>query len=154
MCWYSAERTQVLQAEAGQRIVTRRMHGSTNWMIRECDATALQPTAVCLLDGTEVMLRPSEDEQAQLNVSSEPRVVFRMLTHPKRDVLVLPNGRELAIDSLPAGMVLDVLVVPGSEKLSAVLKAQQTKTADVPLDISDETDAEPALVDRVRRFFF
>ncbi len=153
MCWYSVEHTKVLQAEAGQRIVTRRMHLSANWMVRECDAAAPHPTAVCLLDGTEVMLRPSEDEQAQLNVSPDPRAVFRMLKHPKRDVLVLPDGRELAIDSLPAGMVLDVLVVPGSEKLSGVLKDQQTKTPGLPLDTSDETDAEPALA-RVRRFFF
>jgi hypothetical protein len=128
------------------------MHVSANWMVRECDAAARHPTAVCLLDRTEVMLRPSEDEQAQLNVSPDPRAVFRMLTHPERDVLVLPDGRELAINSLPAGMTIDVLLVPGSEKLSAVLKDQQTKTPGVPLDTSAEMDAEPVLA-RVRRFF-
>ena len=147
MCWYSAEHMNVLQAEAGQRLVTRRMHGSTNWMVRECDAAAKKlPAPVCLLDGTDVLLRPTENEQAALNVSDEPRAVFRMLTDPKRDVLVLPDGRELAINSLPAGLALDILVVPGSEKLSAVLETKH-EAADEPRAAS-----EPVLT-RLRRLF-
>ena len=152
MCWYSAEHSKVLQAEAGQRIVTRRMHGSTNWLVRESDATTLQPCAVCLLDGTDVVIRPSEDEQARLKLPPEPKAVFRMLTRPKRDVLVFADGREIAIDGLPTGLILDVLGVPGSEKLSSVLETHRSNTATIAQDPADETEAEPVL-GRLRRFF-
>lgn len=152
MCWYSAEHSKVLQAEAGQRIVTRRMHGSTNWLVRESDATTAQPCAVCLLDGTDVLLRPSEEEQARLKLPPEPQAVFRMLTRPKRDVLVFADGQEVAIDSLPSGMIIDVLGIPGSEKLSSVLETQVSNISTLAQDPSDETEAEPVL-GRLRRFF-
>jgi hypothetical protein len=153
MCWYSAEHAKILQAEAGQRVVMRKMHGSTNWMVRECDAGARSPSAVCLLDGTNVLLRPSEDEQVSLNVPPDTNAVFRMLTRPKRDVLVLSDGRELAIDGLPAGLLIDVLVVPGSEKLSKVLEAEPVQPTNLQAAIPTETEAEPEPVfNRLRRF--
>lgn len=129
MCWYSAEHTKVLQGEAGQRIVTRRMYGSTNWIVRESDAAQARPAPVCLLDGTKVLMRPGNDEQAGLNLPPDVHAVFRMLTHPKRDVMVLTDGRELTINSLPTGLVMDILAVPGSEDLSTVLAQSETEPA-------------------------
>lgn len=122
MCWYSAEHTKVLEGEVGQRIVTRRMYGSTNWIVRESDAAQPRPAPVCLRDGTCVLMRPTNEEQARLNLPTDVHAVFRMLTHPKRDVMVLPDGRELTVNSLPTGLVMDILVVPGSEELSTMLE--------------------------------
>jgi len=47
--------------------------------------------------------------------------VFKMLRKPKRDVLEFSDGRQITLGDLPAGLIFDVLVVPGSEQLSAVL---------------------------------
>jgi hypothetical protein len=145
MCWYSAEHVKTLQAEAGQRIATRKMYGSTNWMVRECDVAERRPTPVCLLDGTEVLVRPNEDEQKQLKIEADTRAIFRMRSHPKRDVLVLPDDRELPINSLPAGLVLDVLMVPGSEQLSKVLETKALKSRSERVEVSEEPEAEPVL---------
>lgn len=148
MCWYSAEHAgHRLDAEAGQRLVTRKVHGST-WAVQEADLENLQPTPVCLVDQTKVLFRFSEDEQAGLAAPLECKAVFRMLTKPKRDVFQLSDGRELAVNSLPARLVFDILEIPGEEERSALLK-----------DDSEERDEpEPAtkresLLDRVLTFF-
>jgi hypothetical protein len=122
MCWYSADHAErILQAEAGQRLVTRRVHGH-NWAVPESDQYEQRPTPVCLLDQTKVLLRCSERQQITPDGVQEAEGVFRMLTHPKRDVVQLSGGREISFDSLPENLAFDILEVPGKEELSAVLK--------------------------------
>jgi hypothetical protein len=124
MCWYSAEHVgqALLQAEVGQRLCIRQMHwGDTRWVVREGDLQQKRPAPVCLRDGTQVMFRPSEAHQATLAVGPEPEAVFRMLSYPKRDVFELEGGRQIAVNQLPSGLVMDVLVVPGQEQLSTLL---------------------------------
>jgi hypothetical protein len=124
MCWYSAEHVgrELLQAEVGQRLCIRKMHwGDARWLVRESDLQEKRPAPVCLLDGTRVLFRPAETEQASLPVGPEPEAVFRMLSHPKRDVFELEGGRQLAVNQLPSGLILDVLVVPGKEELSTLV---------------------------------
>jgi hypothetical protein len=145
MCWYSAEHVKTLQAEAGQRITTRKMYGSTNWMVRECDVAERRPTPVCLLDGTEVLLRPNEDEQKQLKIEPDARAIFRMRSRPKRDVLVLMDDRELPINSLPSGLTLDILMIPGSEQLSKVLEARAANSRSEQMEVFEEPEPEPIL---------
>jgi hypothetical protein len=43
-----------------------------------------------------------------------------MLTHPKRDVFEFTGGRQIEVNQLPSGLILDVLVVPGQEPLSTL----------------------------------
>ena len=124
MCWYSAEHLgqAVVQAEVGQRLCVRKMHwGATRWVVREADRDKDRPAPVCLLDGTRVVLRPTEAEQVSLRLSPEPEAVFRMLTKPKRDVFETEDGWQREIDQLPTGLIFDVLVVPGKEHLSTMV---------------------------------
>jgi hypothetical protein len=124
MCWYSAEHVgqELLQAESGQRLCVRKMHwGDTRWVVRENDLQQKRPAPVCLLDGTRVVFRPTETEQASLQVGPDPEAVFRMLPRPKRDVFEFEGGRQIEVNQLPSGLLLDVLVVPGKEELSRLV---------------------------------
>jgi hypothetical protein len=122
MCWYSAEHAgHNLEAEAGQRLVIRKVHGS-NWAVQEADLEKPRPTPVCLVDRTRVLFRFSEHEQTGLAAPRECEAVFRMLSKPKRDVFQFLDGREVEANSLPSNLVFDVLEIPGKEELSALLK--------------------------------
>ena len=57
MCWLSVDHAdEILQAETGQRLGIRKVHGS-NWVVRESDLEKQRPTPVCLLDRTTVLFR-------------------------------------------------------------------------------------------------
>jgi hypothetical protein len=121
MCWYSADHAeQILQAEAGQRLAIRKVHGSS-WAVLENAVEKTRPIPVCLIDRTKVLFRFSE-----LNPTNAPvadcEATFRMLTNPKRDVFQLSDGRELDVNSLPSNLLFDVLEIPGKEDVSHVLK--------------------------------
>ena len=47
-----------------------------------------------------------------------------MLRHPKRDIFEFADGKQITVDDLPAGLIFDVLAVPGSEQLSGVLNME------------------------------
>ena len=124
MCWYSAEHfgQESIQAETGQRLCVRKMHwDATRWVVREIDLEQKRPAPVCLLDGTKVVFRPNEAEQASLQLGPEPQAVFRQLQRPKRDVFEFDGGRQIEVNQLPGGLVMDVLVVPGKEQLSTLV---------------------------------
>jgi len=140
MCWLSADREdEILQAETGQRLGICKVHRSS-WVVRESDLTKQRPTPVCLLDGTKVLFRFPEVPQVALQAAPEAKAVFRMLKAPKRDVFQFPDGRDVGIDSLPAGVIFDVLEVPGKEHLSAVLKEESVE-AEVPVAASERKAA-------------
>jgi hypothetical protein len=44
-----------------------------------------------------------------------------MLKRSKRDVFEFSDGTQITLDDLPAGLIFDVLVVPGLEQLSTLL---------------------------------
>jgi hypothetical protein len=149
MCWYSATHAEkILQAEAGQRLGIRKVHGCS-WAVRESDLHNARPTPVCMLDQTRVLIRYSEVQQVTLHTAPEAEVVFRMLTKPKRDVFVFDDGREVSLDSLPSNLIFDILEVPGKEDLSAVLKEDGVEEP-VAVGISSKRDS---LLERVLQFF-
>ena len=122
MCWFSAEYTnQIVDAKAGQRLGIKGMPWHSNWVVRETELDAPRPCPVCLIDQTRVLFRFSESQQASLHLGTEAEGVFRMLKKPKRDVFEFSDGRQITLGDLPAGLIFDVLVVPGSEQLSALL---------------------------------
>jgi hypothetical protein len=148
MCWYSATHAEkVLDAEAGQRLVIQKVHGSS-WAVRETDVQRPRPIPVCMLDRTKVLFRCSEPEQATLHIPPEAEAVFRMSTKPKRDVFQFADGREIDVNTLPANLIFDVLEVPGKEELSAVLKEEGERV---------HAEATPpvreSLLDRVLQLF-
>jgi hypothetical protein len=148
MCWYSADHAdQILQAEAGQRLGIRKVHGSS-WAVRESDLHALRPIPVCLIDRTRVLFRFPEPQQPTLQPVSDAEAVFRMLTAPKRDVFQFFDGREIAVGSLPAFLIFDVLEVPGTEILSALLKQGSAN-----VDVSEQEAERPSLLERVLQLF-
>jgi len=149
MCWYSATHAdKILQAEAGQRLGIRKVHGCS-WAVRESDLHNARPTPVCMLAQTRVLIRYSEVQQVTLHTAPEAEVVFRMLTKPKRDVFVFDDGREVSLDSLPSNLIFDILEVPGKEDLSAVLKEDGVEEP-VAVGISSKRDS---LLERVLQFF-
>ena len=150
MCWFSAEHSghKLVNAEVGERLSIRQVHGSARWAVRESEITAQKPAAVCLLDGTQVMFRPSEEAQAVLGIQGDSDAVFRMRSNPKRDVFQLSDGRELSMNALPPGLVLDVLVIPGKEPLSAILDESAE-----PVNDTNATELEESLLSRVLRLF-
>ena len=148
MCWYSAEHAEkILRAEAGQRLVIRKVHGSS-WAVRESDLHQLRPTPVCLLDRTRVLFRFSEIEQTSLPAQPETEAVFRMLTKPKRDVFQLSDGRELDVNGLPTNSTFDVLEIPGKEQLSAVLKTERAQR-----EVLAQAEKRESLLERVFQLF-
>jgi len=126
MCWYSADHAgKIAEAEAGQRLVTRKVHGCT-WAVAESDIETLRPTPVCMVDGTRVLFRFANNEQANFHSAPESEAVFRMLKSPKRDVFQLADGREIEANALPAKLVFDVLEVPGKQQFADILKGGDT----------------------------
>ena len=125
MCWFSTEYTnQIEEAKAGQRLGIKRMQWHANWVVRETELDGPKPCPVCLIDRTRVLFRFSESQQASLHLGFEAEAVFKMLKRPKRDIFEFADGRQITIGDLPAGLIFDVLVVPGSEQLSAILKEE------------------------------
>jgi hypothetical protein len=125
MCWFSAEHAnKIEQAKAGQRLGIKNMSWHANWVVQETELETPRPCPVCLIDRTKVMFRFSESQQASLPFGPEAEAVFRMLKHPKLDIFEFADGKQITLGDLPAGLIFDVLVVPGSEKLSAVLNVE------------------------------
>jgi len=149
MCWFSAEHASYIEeAKAGERLAIRTMSWHANWVVRDTELETPKPCPVCLKDRTRVLFRLSEDQQAKLQLGPETEGVFRMLKQPKRDVFEFADGREISVNNLPAGLILDVLVVPGSEQLSAVLDMEPA----VQEKEEEEREKEPLLVRLLGRF--
>ena len=124
MCWFSTEyANQIEEAKTGQRLGIKQMHWHSNWVVRETELDAPRPCPICLIDRTRVLFRFSESQQA-LHLSTEVEAVFRMLKKPKRDIFEFSDGRQITLGDLPAGLIFDVLVVPGSEQLSTLLELE------------------------------
>jgi hypothetical protein len=147
MCWFSAVHSgqELLQAEVGQRLVVRKMHSNFSWVVKASELEKNRPSPVCLLDGTRALFRPIETEQTVLQTGSEPEAVFRMTGRSKRDIFEFQDGRQIEVNQLPAGLIFDVLLVPGREHLSGVLNPPQTVR-------EEADDYEPALA-RLRHLF-
>ena len=141
MCWFSTEYTnQIEKAKTGQRLGIKQMHWHSNWVVRETELDAPRPCPICLIDRTRVLFRFSESQQATLHLSSEAEAVFRMSKRPKRDVFEFSDGKQITLGDLPAGLIFDVLVVPGSEQLSTVLEMEPA------VQHEEERKKEPLLV--------
>jgi hypothetical protein len=139
MCWFSAEfANHIEEAKAGQRLGIRTMHSHRNWVVRESEIETPDPCPICLLDGTRVVFRFSDAQQEFFHLGTEAEAVFKMLKHPKRDIFELADGRQITLDDLHTGQIFDVLAVPGSERLSAVLEIGPTAQ-----DNEDEREKEP-----------
>ena len=93
------------------------------------------------------MFRFSESQQASLHFGTEAEAVFRMLKKPKRDVFEYSDGRQISLGDLPAGLIFDVLVVPGSEQLSAVLDMESAVQPE-----EEEREKDPFFVRLLTRF--
>ena len=145
MCWYSADHAErVLEAEAGQRLVIRKVHGSS-WAVQESELQKTRPLPVCLLDRTKVVFRFSELEQQTRGIPvPDTEAVFRMLSRPKRDIFECADGRLLDVNNLPANLVLDVLEIPGREKLSAILDGDHEQPEEAQPVLT-----RPSLLERV-----
>ena len=141
MCWFSTEYTnQIEKAKTGERLRLKQMHLHSNWLVRETELDAPRPCPICLIDRTRVLFRFSESQQATLHLSSEAEAVFRMSKRPKRDVFEFSDGKQITLGDLPAGLIFDVLVVPGSEQLSTVLEMEPA------VQHEEERKKEPLLV--------
>lgn len=77
---------------------------------------------MCLLDGTRVLFRSNETERIMLQFDSETEAVFRMKGQSRKDVFEFKDGRQIEVNQLP-GLIFDVLLVPGKEHLSGLLKS-------------------------------
>ena len=125
MCWFSIEyANRIEEAKTGQRLGIKQMHWHSNWVVRETELDAPRPCPVCLIDRTRVLFRFSESQQESLHLGTEAEAVFRMLKWPKRDVFEFSDGKRITLGDLPAGLIFDVLVVPGSEQFSTVLEME------------------------------
>jgi hypothetical protein len=69
-----------------------------------------------------------------------------MIDRPKLDIFEFPDGRQMNLSELPAGLVLDVLVVPGQEELSDILDKESAAQEE------EEAEREPLLARLLARF--
>jgi len=74
-----------------------------------------------------------------------------MLKRPKRDVFEFSDGRQITLGDLPTGLIFDVLVVPGSEQLSALLDMEPAVQHEEE-EREKEREKEPFLVRLLTRF--
>jgi len=147
MCWFSAEHAKnIEQAKAGQRLAVKNMNWHAKWVVREEELDAPRPCPVCLADQTRVLFRFSENQQLSLHFGAETEAVFKMIKRPKLDIFEFPDGRQMNLSELPAGLVLDVLVVPGQEELSDILDKESAAQEE------EETEREPFLARLLARF--
>ena len=147
MCWSSAEHVNKIEdAKAGQRLGIKKMHWDRNWVVGETELDASRPCPVCLNDQTKVLFRFSESQQASLHFGSEAEAVFRMSKHPKPDIFEFADGKQITLGDLPAGLIFDVLAVPGSEQLSGVLNMEPA------VNDEEETEKEPFLARLLAHF--
>ena len=147
MCWFSAEHeTHIEEAKAGQRLAIRTMNWHANWVVREEELDAPRPCPVCLADQTRVLFRFSENQRTSLHFGSETEAVFKMIDRPKLDIFEFPDGRQMNLSELPAGLVLDVLVVPGQEELSDILDKESGAQEE------EEAEREPLLARLLAHF--
>ena len=147
MCWFSSEHAdRIEEAKAGQRLAIKRMPGHSNWVVRETEIETSRPCPVCLTDQTRVLFRFAESQQEVMQFGSEAEAIFRMLKRPRRDIFEFADGRQIALGELPAGLIFDVLVVPGSEQLSAVLNME-------PGEHDEDKRKEESLLDRLWAHF-
>ena len=147
MCWFSAEHeTHIEEAKAGQRLAIRTMNWHANWVVREEELDAPRPCPVCLADQTRVLFRFSENQRTSLHFGSETEAVFKMIDRPKLDIFEFPDGRQMTLSELPAGLVLDVLVVPGQEELSDILDKESGAQEE------EEAEREPLLARLLAHF--
>ncbi len=147
MCWFSAEHAnKIEEAKVGQRLGIKKMNWHSNWVVRETELESPRPCPVCLIDRTKVMFRFSESQQASLPFGPDAEAVFRMLKHPKRDLFEFADGKQTTLDDLPAGLIFDVLHVPGSEQLSAVLNME-------PAEHDEEAREKESLLGRLLAHF-
>jgi hypothetical protein len=148
MCWFSTEyANQIEEAKTGQRLGIKKMNWHSNWVVRETELDDPQPCPVCLIDRTRVLFRFSESQQASLHLSTEAEAVFRMLKRSKQDVFEFSDGRQITLGDLPAGLIFDVLVVPGSEQLSTLLDMEPAMQRE-----EEEREKESLLVRLLARF--
>jgi hypothetical protein len=135
MCWFSTEfADKIEEAKAGQRLAIKQMHCHANWVVREAEVEARHPCPVCLKDQSKVLFRFSESQQESLHFGSEAEAVFRMSKHRKQDIFEFTDAKQIRLNDLPAGLIFDVLVVPGSEQLSDVLNMEP--------EVQDEKEGE------------
>jgi hypothetical protein len=147
MCWFSAEHAKnIEQAKVGQRLAIKNMNWHAKWVVREEELESPRPCPVCLADQTRVLFRFSENQQTSLHFGSETEAVFKMIKQPKLDIFEFPDGRQMNLSELPAGVVLDVLVVPGQEQLSDILDKESAAQEE------EETEREPFLARLLARF--
>ena len=148
MCWFSTEyANQIEEAKTGQRLGIKQMDWYSNWVVRETEIDTRRPCPVCLRDRTKVLFRFSESQQASLHLGTEAEAVFRMSKKPNRDVFEFSDGRQITLGDLPAGLIFDVLVVPGSEQLSTVLEMEPAVQHE-----EEEREKEPFLVRLLAHF--
>jgi len=146
MCWFSAEHAdRIEEARAGERLAVKKMPWSSSWVVRETEFESKRPCPVCLIDETRVLFR-FPDSQQRLDFGAEAEAVFRMLKRPRRDVFEFTDGRQVTLGDLPAGLIFDVLVVPGSEQLSAVLHTE-------PDEHDEDNGEKDSLFARLRAHF-
>ena len=69
-----------------------------------------------------------------------------MIKRPRLDIFEFPDGRQMNLNELPAGLVLDVLVVPGQEELSDILDKGSAAQEE------EDTEREPFLARLLARF--
>ena len=70
-----------------------------------------------------------------------------MLKRPKRDVFEFSGGRQITLGDLPAGLIFDVLVIPGSEQLSTLLDMESAVQHE-----EEEREKEPLLARLLAHF--
>jgi hypothetical protein len=149
MCWFSTEYVDRIEdAKTGQRLGIKQMHWHSNWVVRETEIDAPRPCPVCLIDRTRVLFRLSESQQSSLHLGTEAEAVFRMLKRPKRDIFEFSDGKQITLGDLPAGLIFDVLVVPGSEQLSTLLLDKEPA---VQHEEEEEREKEPFLTRMLAR---
>ena len=122
MCDYSIQAKRQRQAVVGERLKIRILGGYNS---RGFSPPGEPETAVCLRPDNEVMLELTPELARTYSLPQRPKAKFAYLSGPNsctyRDGLVFENGKKVLINSLPVGLVAEVVLTEVDEAKVEVL---------------------------------
>jgi hypothetical protein len=133
MCDYSLQHVKSRKAAVGDKLVTKNFGTGTRGFCSVDDAFSSDPTAVCVLPGTELAF----DKEIGVYGSGSPfphkTAIFRQINkdipHMHHDALEFPDGSNSLLTFIIEGQTATVLQLPAAPKNKA--EAEEQKRVEV-----------------------
>jgi hypothetical protein len=128
MCDYSLMHVKSRPAAVGDKLVVKNFGTGTRGFCDKSEWDSTQPTAVCVLPGTEIAFDEGINVYGGLSQKSS-MAIFRQInkgaTHMHHDALEFPDGERVLLTFLVEGQAATVLQLPAAPKTEAEAEEQR-----------------------------